>query len=429
MASSNYVGARSIEELAAALEKFNYTPRTEAERRAQSENLYRTQLEQALRNAQQTYEESDLALANQLIGLDTGYDRQRQSQEEAIRSAISQADRRALSRGMQRSTYNNATLANLQNKGNEALARIEENRANDRAGVEAQRAQLSRNLARAREGANADFQNQVLAEMQRMADEDYQRRLTADQNNNSTQLQLYASQQAEDQFNQNLALKREQMAQEQKQFEDQMWFNRQKEGLGWSTAADAMGNGTGTGTGAMTVGEQNKQALLNAMNGTAGYGVDGSAVGRAGLLNGAARGDSMGARPTIQPVDGGTPGYEDGYAKWLSDQLAAQQTAAGGTSSGGRRRVTPPATTVTAPATSRNYGAARTIAVPKGFSQDDKYGGIGVTQETGGERSGLNWGTTQAEVDAWKKNRTSSPAIPAGRQLTAEEQARRNRTR
>ena len=379
MPSSNYVGARSIEELAAALEKFNYTPRTEAERRAQSENLYRTQLEQALRNAQQTYEESDLALANQLIGLDTGYDRQRQSQEEAIRSAISQADRHALSRGMQRSTYNNATLANLQNKGNEALARIEENRANDRAGVEAQRAQLSRNLARAREGANADFQNQVLAEMQRMADEDYQRRLTADQNNNSTQLQLYASQQAEDQFNQNLALKREQMAQEQKQFEDQMWFNRQKEGLGWSTAADAMGNGTGMGTGAMTVGEQNKQALLNAMNGTAGYGVDGSAVGRAGLLNGAARGDSMGARPTIQPVDGGTPGYEDGYAKWLSDQLAAQQTAAAGTNRGPSRRKSFTLTSGnTGAGNVRNYGTGeggwgeRNIPVPKNYDQVDK---------------------------------------------------------
>lgn len=321
MPSSNYVGARSIEELAAALEKFNYTPRTEAERRAQSENLYRTQLNQALRNAQQTYEESDTALANQLIGLDTGYNRQRQSQEEAIRSAVSQADRHALSRGMQRSTYNNATLANLQNKGNEALARIEENRANDRADVEAQRAQLSRNLARAREGANADFQNQVLAEMQRMADEDYQRRLTADQNNNSTQLQLYASQQAEDQFNQNLALKREQMAQEQKQFEDQMWFNRQKAGLGWSTAADATGNGTGTGTGAMTVGEQNKQALLNAMNGTAGTGaagVNGSTAGRGEGYTG--------VRPTIQPVDGGTPGYEDGYAKWLAGQIAGAAT-------------------------------------------------------------------------------------------------------
>ena len=382
MASSNYVGARSIEELAAALEKFNYTPRTEAERRAQSENLYRTQLEQALRNAQQTYEESDLALANQLIGLDTGYDRQRQSQEEAIRSAISQADRHALSRGMQRSTYNNATLANLQNKGNEALARIEENRANDRADVEAQRAQLSRNLARAREGANADFQNQVLAEMQRMADEDYQRRLTADQNNNNTQLQLYASQQAEDQFNQNLALKREQMAQEQKQFEDQMWFNRQKEGLGWSTAADAMGNGTGAGTGAMTVGEQNKQALLNAMNGTAGTrvaGVDGSTVGRAGLLNGAARGDSMGVRPTIQPVDGGTPGYEDGYAKWLAEQEAARQAAAAGTSSGPSRRKSFTLTSGnTGAGNVRNYGTGeggwgeRNIPVPKNYDQVDK---------------------------------------------------------
>jgi len=313
MPSSNYVGARSIEELAAALEKFNYTPRTEAERRAQSENLYRTQLEQALRNAQQTYEESDLALANQLIGLDTGYDRQRQSQEEAIRSAISQADRHALSRGMQRSTYNNATLANLQNKGNEALARIEENRANDRAGVEAQRAQLSRNLARAREGANADFQNQVLAEMQRMADEDYQRKLAADQNNNSTQMQLYATQQA------------------QQQFEDQMWFNRQKAGLGWSTAADAKGTGTNAGTAGMSVGEQNRAAILGALNGT-GY-----AAGGAGEYSAVGNGYA-GARPPIQPVDGGTPGYEDGYAKWLAEQEAARQAAATGTNSGGRTK-------------------------------------------------------------------------------------------
>jgi len=105
--------------------------------------------------------------------------------------------------------------------------------------VEAQRAQLSRNLARTREGASADFESQVIAAMQNMENEDYQRKLTADQNNNNTQLQLYASQQAEDQFAQNLALKREQMAQEQKQFEDQMWYNREKEGLGWSTAEDA----------------------------------------------------------------------------------------------------------------------------------------------------------------------------------------------
>ena len=318
MASSNYVGARSIEELAAALQKFDYTPRNEQQRRQQSENLYRTQLEQALRNAQQTYEDSDLALANQLIGLDTGYNRQRQSQEEAIRSAVSQADRHALSRGMQRSTYNNATLANIQNKGDEALARIEENRENDRAGVEAQRAQLARNLARTREGANADYQNQVVAEMQRLADEDYQRKLTADQNNNSTQLQLYATQQAEDQFNQNLQLQRDKMAQDQKQFEDQMWFNRQKEGLGWSTAADAQAGANGSGTGEMSVGEQNKAALLNSLNGMNGG-------GRVGV-------------PMLQAVDGGESGYDDGYAKWLAEQQAAKAgTAPTGSRPGGSR--------------------------------------------------------------------------------------------
>lgn len=48
--------------------------------------------------------------------LEQSYGRQREQSNEAYDKAISQADRQALSRGMQRSSYNNATLANLQNQ-------------------------------------------------------------------------------------------------------------------------------------------------------------------------------------------------------------------------------------------------------------------------------------------------------------------------
>ena len=165
-----YVGARSIEELAAALQKFDYTPRTEAERRTQAENLYRNQLEQALLSAQQQYETSDTALRNQLTGLDTAANRQIEAQRENTARAISEADRRALQRGMQRSTYNNATLANLQLKGNKAEAEIQENRTNAEQNIESQRALLAQQLAQNQSAANSQFQNSVIAQMQQYED-------------------------------------------------------------------------------------------------------------------------------------------------------------------------------------------------------------------------------------------------------------------
>ena len=48
--------------------------------------------------------------------LEDSYGKQLEQSNSAYDKAISQADRQALSRGMQRSSYNNATLANLQNQ-------------------------------------------------------------------------------------------------------------------------------------------------------------------------------------------------------------------------------------------------------------------------------------------------------------------------
>lgn len=265
---SNYVGARSIEELAAALTKLSYNPRTEQQRREQSENLYRNQLNQALLSAQQQYDTSDLALQQRLTGLETATQRQIEAQRQNTRQAISQADRSALGRGMQRSTYNNSVLANLQLKGNEAEAQIRQNQTDQEDAVAAQRALLAQQLAQNQTAAQSQYENNVIASMQQMEDQDYQRGLAADQFNSNTQLQLYQAQQtdaqraqqqaqfeagqgltreqmaqSQNQFNLNLALQRDELAEKIRQFNEQMAFNRDK------LAAAGSGSSGGSGRG------------------------------------------------------------------------------------------------------------------------------------------------------------------------------------
>jgi hypothetical protein len=187
----NYIGAQSIDELAAALKKFQYTPRTDAERRTEAENMYANQRDQALLSAQQTYDTSDLALRNQLIGLADAYNRQIESQNEATRLGISMADRRALQRGMQRSTYNNSTLNNIQLKGDKAVAEIQQNRTNDENRIAGQRALLAQQLAQNQASARSTFEQNVIARIAELANEDYERQTTADQYVNNIQLKLY----------------------------------------------------------------------------------------------------------------------------------------------------------------------------------------------------------------------------------------------
>lgn len=231
---SAYTGARSIEELAAALTKMSYTPRSEEERRSQSENLYRNQLDQAMRSAQQSYNRSDLALQNQLAGLATSTQRQIDAQRQNTAAAISQQDRLALQRGMQRSTYNNATIANLASRGAEAEAKIQQNRTDTENTIAAQRALLAQELGENQSAANAQFQANVLANMDKLEQQDYERQLAADKNNNATQLQLYeafqqeaARQQAQQQFEAGQTLQREQMSQNQNQFDLKLALDRE----------------------------------------------------------------------------------------------------------------------------------------------------------------------------------------------------------
>ena len=182
---------KTVEELAAALEQQSYTPRTDEELRQQAENIYRNQRDTARLNAQMQYDTAITGLDNQAATLDTTYDRQRESQLEANLRSLSNADRAAQMRGMGRSSYNLATQANLRNAGDKAMARIEEDRANALVGIANQRDMYGRQLAQSLASADSTFENSVIAKIQELANQDYDRKTAATNANNNSLMQLY----------------------------------------------------------------------------------------------------------------------------------------------------------------------------------------------------------------------------------------------
>lgn len=129
--ATNFRAPKSVDELAESLSASQFTPKTDAELRAQAETMYKNQRDQAILSAQQSHDSSVAALNSQLAALDTAYARQVEQQKQATAMSRANADRQSLSRGMQRSSYNNATLANIDLAGEKALAQIAQNQTND----------------------------------------------------------------------------------------------------------------------------------------------------------------------------------------------------------------------------------------------------------------------------------------------------------
>jgi len=210
-----------------------YTPRTEAERRAQAEGEYQThydslrqtarqqqeqndlalqqQLENDLITLQQQGDRSDLALQQQRAGLQDTYDRQREDSARQYRQAYSQADRQMLGRGMQRSSYAAQTLANIGQKGAEAQQRLWDAQGAAEGNIDTQRAQLAAQIAEQRANASrqsdakraqlaqqlnaqlAQYDNSqntdIMNRMRQLEDQDY----TRTQESQSTKNQLAAN--------------------------------------------------------------------------------------------------------------------------------------------------------------------------------------------------------------------------------------------
>lgn len=219
MASSS----KTLEQLIAQMQQQNYTPLTQEQMQTQATNRYSSVYDQKRQSANQAYQTSDQALAQQLADLQTSYDKQREDTAEGFLQSYAQADRQALSRGMQRSSYNNATLANINLKGQEAQQDINEAQAAQEKNIGDQRTLYAQQLASQLASYDAQQRADELAYMDELEAREYDRSFNNQQAQNALALDLYNAQ-----FNQ------EQADIAQQQWQTQFDYQKEQDALAQS---------------------------------------------------------------------------------------------------------------------------------------------------------------------------------------------------
>ena len=164
-----------------------YTPRTPEDINARAAAMLDSQYANARLAAQQQADRNVLAVQNQLDALGTSYDRNIQDLAEQFRQTLSKADRNALRKGMQRSSYAAATRANIGIKGAEAAGQVLENRTNQENALNAQIAQYQQQLADQLGQMDRNYQTDLQAKINELEDQDFQRQ----QAQNELLLNLY----------------------------------------------------------------------------------------------------------------------------------------------------------------------------------------------------------------------------------------------
>lgn len=179
-----------LEELLKSLQVKDYTPLTTEQMKQQAENEYKSYYDQLRLASKQSTERQNLALENQKAGLQQTYDRQRKDSAEQYRQAYSQADRQSLSRGMQRSSYNNQTLENIDQKAAEAQQDIQNAQATEENKIASQQTQLAAQLADQLLQYDASQAADILKRIDELEAREYDRQTTAENNRNTLGLQI-----------------------------------------------------------------------------------------------------------------------------------------------------------------------------------------------------------------------------------------------
>ena len=189
----------SLEDLQRQLNMNTYTPKTDEQIAQQAQNQYRSQYDAQRLAAQQQAEATDLGLQQQLSQLGASYDRQMEEAQKATRQAMSQFDRNSLGRGMQRSSYNAASLANINTQGNRTLNDIQQARTDQEGNIAAQRALAQQQLAAQLANLDTGYAADVQAAIDQLRDQEYERGLAGQQYQNNLLMQLYQLGQSEEQ--------------------------------------------------------------------------------------------------------------------------------------------------------------------------------------------------------------------------------------
>lgn len=186
--------ATTLDELLKKIEANNatrYTPLTAEQIQQQANTRYSGLYGQKRLSAQQQYETSDKALEQQLAGLDEQYKKQLEQSAKNYEGTYRAADRQSLGRGMQRSSYNSATLANINLKGAEAQQAIRDNQAAQAKNIGEQRALLKNQLGDTLANLDAAQQSDMLAYIDELEAREYDRMRNDQAMQNELAMNLY----------------------------------------------------------------------------------------------------------------------------------------------------------------------------------------------------------------------------------------------
>ena len=113
-----------LNQLAALLTQSGYTARSREELEREAAAQKQSEYDQKRLSTRQQYEREALALAKELAGIASDYEEERTKSASAYAGGYQQLSRDALKRGMQRSSYNEQTLALLLNEAARAQGAI-----------------------------------------------------------------------------------------------------------------------------------------------------------------------------------------------------------------------------------------------------------------------------------------------------------------
>ena len=183
--------SKELQELIEGLQTSTYVPKSQEELQQKAQNRYQSVYDQKRLSAQQEYERNAAALDKQLAGLGAAYDKQREESAKSYAQAYSQADRNLLSKGMQRSSYGAQVLSNVQLEGAEAQQEISDQEAAKRLGLEDEQALLAQQLAAQLKSYDAQQAADILAYMEELEQQEYDREQQAIQYQNNLSMQIY----------------------------------------------------------------------------------------------------------------------------------------------------------------------------------------------------------------------------------------------
>lgn len=191
--------AASLDSLMKQLSAQTYTPLTEEQMKKQAQSRYQSLYDQKRLDARQTYEAQDAALARQLAREQADYESQRRQSAQSYRQQEAQADRQALSRGMQRSSYTGATLANIRLAGESARQQLTDQQSRREQDIGDQRAALSGQLSRQLAQLDQSQRSDELSYLDQLSDREYTRQTDSRKTQNDLTLKLYEYQHQLDQ--------------------------------------------------------------------------------------------------------------------------------------------------------------------------------------------------------------------------------------